>query len=98
MKLKIGARNLEVNIVEKIDKEGEEWGKTEYQERKIYIKNVNYIENKITLLHEIIHISLKTLGYNKQKEKIVSGLSGMLLQVMRDNKEIIDYLTEQNKQ
>lgn len=73
-------------------------GQISYQEGIIEISTNRSIDNlKQTLLHEVVHGILKTRGVENLipedvRENVVEGFATGLLQVIRDNPRLMDYL------
>lgn len=91
MKLKVGKRTFDIEIKDKID-EDDDWGKVIYGDKLIQVKNVNEIENRTTLLHEILHVILKSIGQNDHDENMIDGIAERLYEVLLDNPEIVKYI------
>jgi hypothetical protein len=53
--------------------------------------------NRATLLHEILHACLRSSDPavdDEQEEMVVAAITGPLLSALKDNPELIEYLTE----
>lgn len=71
-------------------------GEISYIKRCIYINGVLDEEvKKQTLLHEITHGILRNAGQhaNSENEELVDGIAYGLIQVLRDNPQLIEYVT-----
>lgn len=81
--------------------DGSDHGATDVDEKKIYI-NTNFNEEcqKETLLHELLHVVLNDCSLFKhpiendedQEEYIIRYMSPKLYQVLRDNKELREFI------
>lgn len=91
MKFKIGKRYFNIKFVNKIDEE-DSWGFISHSDRIIKIKKTNNTEERITLLHEMIHAIFYSLGHREQKEKLVHALAEKLYEILLDNKDIFKYV------
>ena len=93
--IKIGSRVYQIN--EKSDfKNPNLWGEILYREREIYIKpELCDDEKAITLMHEVLHGALFYIGSKLQKnEEIISGMANVMVMIIRENPELIKYITE----
>lgn len=63
-------------------------------------KNLSISSDKVILLHEIIHAILHSAGLNKfqkSEELIVSMVSPGLIRFMRENRNVVRYLIEEDE-
>lgn len=73
-------------------------GLCDFDGLKLYIKKgLKKSIAQETLLHEVLHACTSPLLNGEEQlsdEKFVTGVSPVLLQVMRDNPKLLEYLTQ----
>lgn len=73
------------------------WGKIKYAPQKIWL-DPEQAEDfyAVTLFHEVLHGVFYIAGYvgNDNNEEMVTRLSAPLLGVLRDNPELVAFLTQ----
>lgn len=91
-KVKIFSREYEIVEKECLEHGSEAIGRINYIEGKIELKaDVDKDLKEITLLHEVIHGILGSLGFDQQNEneQLIDSLSVGLHQVIKDNKRLL---------
>lgn len=96
MKFKIGKRVFNIKFEDKIN-DSDDWGLITHSKCLIQIKNTNELEKRVTLLHEMIHAILRSIGYNDHDESLVGGIAERLYEALQDNPEIFKYLMKKTK-
>jgi Zn-dependent peptidase ImmA (M78 family) len=56
------------------------------------IKGMTAQNERLTLLHEVVHGIFQNIGMVEQDESLVSALSNNLMDVIKRNPKLIDYL------
>ena len=97
MKFKIGKRIFNIEFVKELDDEFDDaWALVKYIDKNIQIKNTNELEKRVSLLHEIMHIIFRSMGYEEHEEHVIHGIAERLYEVLLDNPDIIEYLTDKS--
>lgn len=76
-----------------------EWGFIDYRAQKIVLADDAEVERRrITLLHEVLHACTEQVNLkdNDDEETFVSRVSPLLLQVLRENPDLVAYLTRED--
>jgi len=69
-------------------------GFCDYIDSKILITDqCSSINQKVTVIHEVLHACLFHIGCGDE-EDLVTRLSPVLLAALRDNKKLVEFLTE----
>lgn len=86
-KFKLFGETYKVKHLVKIDKDGS-WGECDYIKNTIKIKkSLNNEQKEQAFMHEIIHLALHNLGYNKlnDDEVLVDTMAKALHQILTSN-------------
>ncbi len=96
--VKIGAVTYnikELDDLHDVDGEGRKvyfHGRIDYSEALVKIAEDQAHDVKVvTLWHELLHAILKNAGYDDHSETHIDALAYGLIQVMRDNRPLVDY-------
>ena len=54
--------------------------------------DINEQQKRLTLMHELIHVILDSIGENEHDEKMVESLSHSILGLFKDNPRLSEYL------
>lgn len=83
-------------IEEVIGEDGDSlWGQCKHSTLEFEIKNgLPAIHHTTTLLHEIMHAALAKCGIMEHDELHVNALSITLVEIFRDNPDLVRYLTD----
>ena len=91
-KIKIFGCDYEVHEVDQVTRDEFKFGEIDHVEQIIKISNGQKDDRKaVTLLHEIVHGILFSLGEGElhENENFVSSFSASLAQVLRDNPDFV---------
>ncbi len=101
-RIKIAYDNLNIKSI--VFKDGATLGEYNAQNKTILLeKNLKGIEKGNTLLHEVLHAGLDYSGLSaeggpltntKKEELTVNALTNLLVQIIKDNKWFLPYLSE----
>lgn len=73
--------------------EGEHWGETDHEALVIRVRrDLPELHQTVTFLHEIMHAALANCGINDHDELHVNALSMRLVEVLRDNPDVVQAL------
>ncbi len=78
------------------------WGRTFVGSQRIEItEDLAHDQERDTVLHEVIHAIIRVHGLHRatyvEEERLVAGLTPVLLNVLRSNPDLTKYLLEQAK-
>ncbi|MBS1007765.1 ImmA/IrrE family metallo-endopeptidase [Leuconostoc suionicum] len=97
-KIKVGGINYELIAKENLEDKNESvWGFVEYESSKIYVRsNISKQKQLQTIIHESLHAMLHESGLDDyaNDEKIVTPLSNMLYQFLKDNPSLLNELKQ----
>src|SRR5574337_721701 len=91
--VKVGPLTYQIREVDHIEDQ-KYAGMIYYTENLIEINKTTAEQHKpITVIHEIIHAIMHQAGYQEHDESVIEALSYGLLQTLRENPELLKYLT-----
>lgn len=97
-KIKVGGIDYELIAKENLEDKNESvWGFVEYESSKIYVRSNIARQKKLqTVIHESLHAMLHESGLDNyaNDEKIVTPLSNMLHQFLKDNPSLLNELKQ----
>lgn len=97
--IKIGPMKYQVEPFNGIDPDsgGKLDGLQCYYDSKVLIrKGLKLVPRQITLIHEILHCIFDNVAidFNEENHKIISLISPALLELLKDNPELVNFLTK----
>lgn len=97
-KIKVGGIDYELIAKENLEDKNESvWGFVEYESSKIYVRsNISRQKKLQTVIHESLHAMFHESGLDNyaNDEKIVTPLSNMLHQFLKDNPSLLNELKQ----
>ena len=74
------------------------WGKVDFFNSSIYIDDsLSESRKEQTFIHELTHAIFLEAGYKEQDEDMINRISIVLHQVLKDNPDLIDYITKRTE-
>lgn len=97
-RVQIGPYSFHIELNKEVNDAGNSWGRIMYDSQRIFIDPaVERTKIAESLLHEILHGVLHVSGYRlDDEEKFVLGTSTILLDTMRRNPDVVEFLMIQD--
>lgn len=97
MRIKIGLRNYKVTFLDHaiLDDGSVYTGQIRYSAEEILVsKDQTPLGVRQTLTHEVVHAILRNIGQSEVGEEIVDGVANGVLEVLRRNPDMVQFLLE----